>query len=238
MINSKSIKRKILNDYYENVYQKYLFGKGIQAKGINYFEKSLENFWNENLAPQSILELGAGNGEHVKYVKLFPTKNYHLVDLRFPQYQEHLNNLTFEQKKTIKFINANAEKLPLKPNFYDKVFSTCLLHHVNDPMAVMLEARRVTKKNGEIAFILPTDPGILNQLVKKIISYRKIKKISSVSPELIYALEHRNHISSLIAQAKYVYLNDDLKIYFRPFFIKSWNLNLWVVIKINKIENT
>jgi ubiquinone/menaquinone biosynthesis C-methylase UbiE len=235
MASSKSIKQKILNNYYKNAYQKYLFGKGIQANGIKYFEKSLENYWNNTSKPESILELGGGNGEHIKYVENFPAKNYHLVDLRKPQNRKHLTKLTSTQKKIIKFITANAEELPMAANFYDKVLSTCLLHHVDDPMSVMYEARRVAKIQGELAFILPTDPGILNQLVKKLVSYRKLKKISSTSPRLIYALEHRNHINSLIEQAKYVYQKDNLKIFYRPFYVRSWNLNLWVIIKVTKL---
>lgn len=234
MESAKSIKKKILNDYYENVYQKYLFGKGIQAQGISFFEKSIEKYWNNKKNPESILELGGGNGEHIKFVKYFPKKNYDLVDIRKPENTNHINRLTSRQKKKIKFVKANAENLPFRDNFYDKVFSTCLLHHVDEPMAVMIESKRVTKINGEIAFILPTDPGILNQLVKKTISYRKMKKISTTNPKLIYAIEHRNHINSLLEQAKFVFKNDILNFHYRPFFIPSWNMNLWVVVKVTK----
>jgi hypothetical protein len=102
-------------------------------------------------------------------------------------------------------------------------------------LAVLLEARRVTVIGGEIVFILPTDPGVLNQLVKNTFSFRKIRNLTKIRPQLFYALEHKNHVKSIMEQIQFVYQLDDLKFNFRPFsFIHSWNCNLLVVAKITK----
>jgi hypothetical protein len=92
--------------------------------------------------------------------------------------------------------------------------------------------KRITKIGGEISIVMPTDPGVLNQILKKLYSYRKIKKLSNVNPKLIYALEHRNHVGGILELIKFVFKNDDLKFRFRPFYVKSWNLNLWINIHI------
>jgi len=228
------IRKQILDDYYLNVYQKFLFGGGAQGKGIEYFEKQVENFWlNPN--PSKVLELGGGSGEHLPFVKYIPSDSYVSFDLRPIITKDHLRNLSDEFKSRLRFIEGDAKALPFKGETFDRVFTTCLLHHVDDVLAVLLEARRVTASGGEIVFIIPTDPGILNHLVKIIFSYRKIKQLTKIRPQLFYALEHKNHVKSIMEQIRFVYQLDDLKFHFKPFtFIHSWNCNLLVVVKITK----
>jgi ubiquinone/menaquinone biosynthesis C-methylase UbiE len=232
----QELRDKILNDYYENVYQQYLFGKGTQSLGIKYFEKAVEKFWTiQN--PNSVLEIGGGSGEHLKYIKYIPGKKYISLDLRAPLTASHTNQISSKLKSKLQFIQGDAQKLQFKDNEFDRVFSTCLLHHVEDVFAVLHEARRVTKIGGEIAFIVPTDPGLLNQFIKKIISYPKMRKITKIKPELFYALDHKNHVGSILELIKFVFKNDKLQLHFRPFRIRSWNFNLLVVAKITKTKD-
>ena len=64
--NSEEIRSKILDEYYDTVYQKFLFAKEgehkLYQKGISYFEKSLEKLWIGDEVNDS-LELGGGSGE-------------------------------------------------------------------------------------------------------------------------------------------------------------------------------
>ena len=173
MDTSDQIRKRILDDYYLNVYQKFLFGGGAQGKGISYFEKQVENFWL-NPKPANVLEIGGGSGEHLPFVRYIPTDSYVSFDLRPIITKEHLRNISLEFKSRLRFVEGDAQDLPFKDEAFDRVFTTCLLHHVDDVLAVLIEVRRVTEIGGEIAFILPTDPGLLNQLVKRIFSFRKI----------------------------------------------------------------
>jgi hypothetical protein len=94
--------------------------------------------------------------------------------------------------------------------------------------------RRVTKIGGEIGISLPADPGVLNRFIKSIISYPRIRKLTDLDPKLIYALEHKNHIGGMLSIMKYVFRDDELKIKYHPFRLKSWNLNLAIVVKVTK----
>jgi len=238
MKESDRIRKRILDDYYENVYQKFLFGGGAQGKGIAYFEKQVENFWKMPV-PRKVLEIGGGSGEHLPFLNYIPTQSYTSLDLRRILTEEHLSKIPIDFKSKITFVEGNAESLPFEDETFDRVFSTCLLHHVDDVLAVLLEARRVTEIGGEIAFILPTDPGILNQFVKRIFSFRKIRKLTNVRPALFYSLEHRNHVLGIMEQISYVFKSDELIFHYRPFsLIKSWNLNLLVVAKVVKLEGS
>ena len=234
MDKSDQIRKQILDDYYQNVYQKFLFGGGAQGQGIAYFEKQIENFWT-NPQPTNVLEIGGGSGEHLPFIKQIPIQSYVSFDLRPIITNEHLKHLPDELKSKLSFVEGDAQNLPFRELAFDRVFTTCLLHHVDDVLAVLLEARRVTAVGGEIAFVIPTDPGILNQFVKNIFSFRKMKRLSTVRPQLFYALEHKNHVKSILEQIRFVFQSDELEFNFRPFpFLKSWNCNLLVVAKIIK----
>ena len=230
---AEAIRREILAKYYSEIYQSYLFQNDTQGIGIRYFEKSIERFWNKEV-PEKVLEIGGGSGEHLSYVKYVPGLSYTSVDIRDKFSDTHVENLSDDLTKKLDFVVGDAQKLPFPDSSFDRVFSTCLLHHVDDVLAVLLEARRVTVGGGEIAFIVPTDPGFLNQLIKRIVSYPKLRKLTDIRPELFYALDHKNHVGSILELIKFVFMEDDIRFHYRPFRIRSWNLNLLVVAKIIK----
>jgi ubiquinone/menaquinone biosynthesis C-methylase UbiE len=231
---AKIIRNRISDDYYDKVYQSFLFGGGAQGKGIRYFENQVENFW-VNSQPKRVLEIGGGNGEHLPFISYVPIESYTSIDLRPLMHEEHSKNVPHSLRAKLIFVQGNAESLPFKDLHFDRVFTTCLLHHVDDVLAVLLEARRVTEQGGEIAFVFPTDPGVFNQLIKRFVTFRRLGKLTTIKPQLIYAFEHKNHVLGIIEQIKYVFALDDLNFHYRPFrFFRSWNLNLLVVAKIVK----
>ena len=230
---SVEIKTAILNYYYSDVYEKYLFSKSIQSAGISYFEKSVERYWTtESKRVDRILEIGAGRGEHLPFVQNPPLEKYVCLDLRENSDISWKEGLQDDLIQTTEFVTGDAQNLPFSDAYFDRTLSTCLLHHVDDPIQVMLEARRVTKAGGEIAFAIPTDPGILNQFIKRFISGPRMRKYSFISPKTIYALEHRNHVSGLLEFCKLIFEEDDLTIHYEPFKIPSWNFNLLCVVHV------
>jgi ubiquinone/menaquinone biosynthesis C-methylase UbiE len=231
--SSKKIRESILSKYYDEVYQSYLFQNDLQGFGIRYFEKQIEKYWS-NKRPKNVLEIGGGNGEHLQYLNYIPTESYKSLDLRIPKISTYVNQMEIEFKSKFEFVTGDAQILPFDNEKFDRVFSTCLLHHVDDVLSVLLEVRRVTEAGGEIAFVFPTDPGILNQLIKKLISYRKIRKMTDIRPALFYALDHKNHVLSITELIKFVFALDDLVFHYRPFRFKSWNMNLLIVAQIIK----
>jgi ubiquinone/menaquinone biosynthesis C-methylase UbiE len=232
---SDKVRNGILDYYYQEVYKKYLFSKSLQSSGIAFFEKSVEKYWTlSSEALGGVLELGSGQGEHLPYVHQIPQNEYVCLDLRDFVETEALESLDKNFKDVLKFIVGNAENIPFEDSRFDRTFSTCLLHHCSDPLQVLMEARRVTKPGGELAFALPTDPGLLNQLVKRIVSARRMRKFTTISPWLIYSLEHQNHISGLLELIKLVFKDDDLKLHYTPFKIRSWNFNLACVVHVKR----
>jgi phosphatidylethanolamine/phosphatidyl-N-methylethanolamine N-methyltransferase len=231
---AKEMRSKILDDFYSNSYATYSFAKSVQALGIAYLERTLEKKSKLSLKLLRQLELGSGSGEHLPFVKQFPELEYICLDLNLPRTDKYLKASHNNLQGLVKFVQGNAEELTFTSNYFEKVTATCLLHHVTDPLAVLIEARRVTKIEGEIIFVIPTDPGLLNQLIKRVISYRRLRKVTNYKPELILALDHRNHVGGILELCKFVFQNDELKIDYLPFRIKSWNLNLIARVRVIK----
>lgn len=229
------IKNIILTKYYSEIYHKYLFGKSLQSTGINCIERAIENFWNVK-TPKNVLELGGGSGEHLKFLRYTPMEKYVSLDIQETLTSKRIENISPEFLRKLDFVTGDAQEIPFKDSTFDRVFSTCLLHHVDDVLQVLLETRRVTTTGGEIAFLLPTDPGMLNQFIKKYISYPKLKKLTNIRPGLFYALEHKNHVGGILELIRFVFQNDNLKFHYRPFGVRSWNLNLYIVAKIVKLD--
>jgi len=127
-------------------------------------------------------------------------------------------------------VTGNAEEMPFDDDTFDLVVSTCLLAHVKEPEKVLSEIRRVVRGGGQIVIGLPTDPGILNRLVKVIITYPKMRRHGVSNPRLEYAREHINGVGNLIEMAKFLLMEDQLKFRYYPFFVRSWNANLAVVL--------
>ena len=224
----------ILEEYYRESYQEILYKKGFLNFGINFFHKQVEKHWKNKNPFMRLLEIGIGNGEHFKFVERFPSKEYYGIDLRLPDVNLLQDSINENMVDNFQFIQGDVQKMPFEDEYFDRVLCTCVLHHVDSPMLALEEIRRVVKKSGEISILLSTDPGLLNNLSRFLVTYSAIKRNSLYSPKLIYALDHVNHITSLIEMIKFVFDSDELEFHYAPFsFLRSWNFNLTIIAKIN-----
>lgn len=187
-----------------------------------------------------ILELGAGKGQHLEFVKdNFLT--YIESDFRFanlPQ-RDKQNFGNPNQQSFIISKEIDAQNLAAFPqNEFDRVIATCLLVHLNDPEKALIEWRRVTKNGGLISIYVPSEPGLLLRFMRHWTTVRKAKK-KGYNHLSIHYREHVTYFSRLNLLIDEVFEADSIsKIYF-PFLIPSWNFNLWTVytIKLKKWNN-
>ena len=223
--------------YYKDFYSS-IQRQNFQGMGSNLTDTSLMRTLYgllKNKEDALILELGASSGEFTqKALKKLKFKKFFALDLKPGLANPELFESVTLNNHNIQFIAGDAQQLPYEDNFFDICFSTCLLAHVDDPEKVMLEALRVTKKGGFIVFLMPTDPGFANQLVKRIVTYPSMRKLGINHPEYLYSQEHRNPIHNIIAISKHVFAHSFQKFAYRPFFLPSWNLNLWLKIIVRK----
>jgi phosphatidylethanolamine/phosphatidyl-N-methylethanolamine N-methyltransferase len=132
----------------------------------------------------------------------------------------------------------DAQNLKYEDGSFDRVISTCLLHHLDFPEKALLEWRRVVKDQGKISVLVPSDPGFLYRAARKLGSELKVKRkgaedeLSYSRYQYIHAIDHRNHFASLDRIIKFIFLNDSVKLKKYPFGVPFWNFNLFTVYEI------
>jgi ubiquinone/menaquinone biosynthesis C-methylase UbiE len=220
-------------EYYSNKY------RDIQRSGIQGWGNSLIDRLIEKQVQRSegmrILELGASSGEHLRYVALKPHwEEYIGLDIApgisNPDLYSQIVRSESPIFPNVRFVAGNAEKMPFDDNTFDLIVSTCLLAHVHEPEKVLKEIRRVIRTGGQVVIGLPTDPGILNRLIKLIITYPRMRKLGIQNPRLEYAREHINGVGNLIELVKFGFAGNRIGLRYFPFVLRSWNLNLAVIV--------
>lgn len=141
----------------------------------------LERLEYINHQPKMILDVGAGTGYATHSLqKLYPAANIVALDIAYPMLSVTRSRTKFmvRLKKKIKFINAEAEKLPLADNSVDMVYSNLTVQWVNDLDLALSEFTRVLKPGGMLLFST-FGPDTLKELRD---SWRVVDQYSHVNP--------------------------------------------------------
>jgi phosphatidylethanolamine/phosphatidyl-N-methylethanolamine N-methyltransferase len=222
-------RNRLIDEYYNSYHNDLQYG-GLQGLGQKIMNRWLENFWG-HAQPKITLEVGFGSGQHLAFVRCWPSEIYIGLDLRVG---EDLHAPHCSRQK-VAVIEGDVQCLPFPDKSIDRVVMTCLLHHLDDPLKALVEISRVLEDEGEVSILLPTDPGILNRTIKQFTVHRKAMKSSSYNSKLVYALDHRNHIHGLIQIISSVFSNDQILFHYFPLsFFHTWNFNLFVVVNIKR----
>ena len=214
--------------FYECFYEAVIIKGGAGAKAVRRTRQTMENPYTGH-SFKNCLEVGSGNGEHLDFVR-HDFKNFTLIDLRKPNLEDK-----WRLDSRIQAIAANAELLPFPDRHFDRVISTCLLHHVEKPEAVLTELNRVLGDSGVGTIYLSCDPGLAVRTLRRLTVARKARKSGFEGYDLMIAREHRNHVNSLLEMSKFAFKKRKFKIKYYPFGIKSWNLNGYIVMTVGKV---
>jgi phosphatidylethanolamine/phosphatidyl-N-methylethanolamine N-methyltransferase len=172
-----------------------------------------------------VLEVGAGQGQHLKYVR-HDFDKYFETDLR--------PSLLPERKKFGKVIQlgVNAESLANFPDSsVDRVIASCVLIHLNDPEKALREWHRVLQPSGSLDVYIAPEPGWLLRLARRISTGRKLKKLGMDYP-LFHYREHRYSYPYLKAVIISEFSEFDIKFRSYPIPGLSWNFSLWKIAHI------
>ena len=213
------------NEFCNSIYGE-IQGRGVCGGYVAFSHRALEKNLGFIPPDAKILEVGGNLGEHSKFVT-HEYESYLITDKRFVDAKPKNNLIRFEV--------ANVENLPFPDSSFDRVLSTCLLHHLDDPERGLREMRRVVKAGGLISLTLPCDPGVLYRLGKTIGPYRAMRKrFKNLSPKYSHYVQHRNHFSGLETKIDHVFQNDQVKSRNYPFVAPFWNINLFRIYQIRK----
>ena len=218
-----------LNEFYEKYYR-HVSESWVVKKNHAYTHQKLESGINSRY--ENVLELGAGNGEHFSFVR-HSFETYLLSDLR--------QNTKFDmQDKRVRFESFSAEKIPYSDNSFQRVISTCLLHHVTDVHGTLEEMRRVSTHGGLISLNIAADPGLAYRWIWKLTSGRRLRNQGLKFPLSVHYQEHRGHFIGIREIALEVFENDVISFKFYPLtIIPTHQVNIFAVmqIQVDKMSN-
>lgn len=103
-----------------------------------------------------ILDIGSNDGTFSK-ILLDKSRAKKLIGIDVIKKTSDWANKHWGKTGKMKFIVADAHKLPFKNQTFDAVFAMEVLEHVFDPSKVLKEVKRVLKKNGYAVFLVPSD---------------------------------------------------------------------------------
>jgi len=211
------------NASFANNYDEYNYDKSLQSIVMSSSHKFAEKKYSKLDHFSKVLEIGAGTGEHLVFVR-HTYDEYVLTD--------HNSKTLDIAKKKLSLIAANkvsydvqaGDNLNYPDNFFDRLIATHVLEHIYEPQNALNEWSRVIKNNGIMTIIIPTDPGLLWRFGRNLGPRRRA--ISRGIPyDYIMAREHVNPCGNLISILRYMF--PDYTEGWWPTSIPSIDLNLF-----------
>lgn len=227
----KSISNKItetVEGYYEKSYAT-VHGQSKLRLADKMFHKELERYSAPDLNFDNVLEIGSGNYEHIPFIK-HAYQTYTCVDIREPTRQIP------ESSGKITFVKSDAANLPFPDSSFDRVLSTCLLMHLNDPVEALEEWTRVLRVGGVLEFMVPCEPGVALTAFQRFFSERNAEKygVSRKTYRLINAYDHVSSFPRLKTLFESSF-RGDTKISYFPFnWLPNYNFNAFAVFRFYK----
>jgi ubiquinone/menaquinone biosynthesis C-methylase UbiE len=225
--------KKLESTYYDEFYSQ-IFSSGILGWAQNIVHRKIDrSFIRKDF--DKVLEVGAGNLEHVLNANFLNIKLYVASDIRISKTAENLKRKASKDSNLahVKIQRFNAEKIPYPKDYFDGFIATCLLIHLKNPLKALEDWRRVMKTNGEMVIYVPCDPGVVLRLGRKLAVIPKHFRLGNTNYKLLCALEHKTSLYVLDQYIKEVYSKDQIRIKTWPVpGVKFWNFNLAFVYHI------
>lgn len=217
---------ELVDDFYRNYYQDVFCSGGVVGKSYDHTHKMLERKFrtNRNLA---ILEFGAGTGEHLSFVKP-DFESYTMLDLRpAPEGPE------WQGDDRVTWLQQDIGFLPNEGVKYDRILCTCVMHHLDNPAAALASIRGSLKPGGTFSLFLPSDPGVLVRINRRLFVERRARKLGFEAYGIVNAYEHRNHYWSLKTLIESTFCDFEIRKVYFPFFIPAGNLSTFSIWHIS-----
>ena len=197
-------------------YNKYILPKIINAGcGTKPIRKQREKVLP--LCKGIVLEIGCGSGLNFSF---YEENNIDKLYALEPDKEmlRQAESVVKEVNFPITFLETGAEKIPLEDDYIETVLLTYTLCTIPDPLAALLEIRRVLKKGGKLVFC---EHGMAPENnVKKMQNF-----INSFWPIFVGGCNLNRDIPSLIKDAGF--LVDNLETMYLPKTPKWFGYNYW-----------
>ena len=221
----------LVDDFYRRCYSSVFNSKGFVGGSYRLTHRAVEAM-SAHKPRATILEVGAGTGEHLEFVPS-TYERYDMVDLfKAPQ------NPPWVGDPRVAWIRGDVCSPIFPAESYDRVLAMCVLHHLSDPADALRNIRTWMKPGGEFTFFLPSDPGILNRLNRALVVAPRARRLGYAHYEVFSAREHRNHYWALRHEILHQFAGFDIRTRYWPLGIPAADLSVFSVWAITKPTST
>jgi phosphatidylethanolamine/phosphatidyl-N-methylethanolamine N-methyltransferase len=225
---SREDREGLVGHFYEEYYTKVFGGSGITSWAYRKSHKLLEAPFSSNKSLR-ILEVGAGQGEHLPFVEA-DYEQYLMLDLVEPPENPH-----WQADRRISWeVGDIGDTNVLTGHVFDRVIMTCVLHHVENPRRALLNIERLVIPGGTFSMYLPTDPGLMSRLARAAFIIPKAKRMGFFDYALVNAREHRNHFWGLRLEVEEVFRDWRSRTLYWPSRITAAGANSFSIWQLQK----
>lgn len=213
---------------FADVYDESNYSSTLQSAVMRSSHRLTEKSFKKNNHFSKVLEIGAGTGEHLGFVK-HGFDQYILSDLdaRTLDIAKQKLNGKFDNKLVFD-VQIGAD-LTYADNSFDRLIATHVLEHIYQPHLALKEWVRVVKKGGILSILIPTDPGVAWRLGRRL-GPRKNAIKQGIAYDYVMAREHVNSCNNLIALLRH-YFPNRTEVWW-PLKFPSIDLNLFFVCHV------
>lgn len=210
---------------FADVYDESNYASPLQSAVMRASHRHTEKNFGERDNFAKVLEIGAGTGEHLGFVR-HTFDQYVLSDMDAKTLEVAKEKLADKFGSKLVFETQNGEELSHADNSFDRLIAAHVLEHIHRPHLALKEWRRVVKNGGVLSVLIPTDPGLAWRLGRHL-GPRKNAVAQGIAYDYVMAREHVNSCNNLIALLRH-YFPDRTEAWW-PFSVPSIDLNLFFV---------
>lgn len=220
---------------FADVYDESNYASPLQSAVMRASHRLTEKHFQERDHYAKVLEIGAGTGEHLGFVR-HSFDQYVLSDLDAKTLDVAKRKLNDKFGSRLLYETQSGSGLSYADNSFDRLIATHVLEHIYQPHLALKEWVRVIKDGGVLSILIPTDPGVAWRIGRHL-GPRKNAISQGIAYDYIMAREHVNSCNNLIALLRH-YFPDRTEAWW-PFPIPSIDLNLFFVCHatVRKAEN-
>ena len=219
------------NSFSKSYDETVLNASRLQNKVITSGRKKMESFFGTQTLMDSVIEIGAGTGEH------YPFVNHKFNHYCFTDADEGALNVAKnkykESPECLSFNITGASSLPFEDNSFDRLISAHVLEHLYHPHLALKEWVRVTKPGGIISILIPTDPGLLWRFGRTL-GPRKRALARGEPYDYLMARDHVNPCHNLIALIKFYFKENVTEQWWPLSAIPAYDINLFYIAHCRK----
>jgi ubiquinone/menaquinone biosynthesis C-methylase UbiE len=207
-------------DTYRSGLYDFVMGSGQIARQWSRIHRAMERPYDHSRFSR-VLEVGGGRGEHLLHVRS-AVDEYVLTDLRpdrLPQ-DSALPSFVTAQREDV-------QALSFDDHSFNRVVVSCVLPHVNDPVAALTEIHRVVKPGGDVCIYVPCEPGIALRMARRVWTVPRSRKFGVEDPYFLHFREHIHYFTALDHFIKREFSSARIKTRSAPLARAPWNLSLY-----------